>query len=235
MKKKAIFIVIGIVILMLMLLIIPREAMSLERYGEMICQNEGYTCVKVQKGQSWESLFPDENQRAIVMRLNRINERLFRGEVIAVPENLDKVDYMQLSPFEQNIEPTGYKQIIVDPVVMAFAAYDENGNLVRWGPASLGRDWCPDIGSRCRSKPGSYKIYEKRGEGCFSSKFPVPDGGAPMPFCMFFRGGYAIHASELPGYNASHGCIRIFYEDAEWLNHEFASIGTPIIVRPYEA
>jgi len=234
MKKKAIIIVIGIAILMFVLLVVPREVMSLERYGEMICQNEGYTCVKVQKGQSWESLFPDENQRAIVMRLNRINERLFRGEIIAVPENLNNMDYMQLSPFEQNIGPTGYKQIIVDPVVMAFAAYDENGNLVRWGPASLGRDWCPDIGSRCRSKPGAYKIYEKRGEGCFSSKFPVPDGGAPMPFCMFFRGGYAIHSSELPGYNASHGCIRIFYEDAEWLNHEFASIGTPIIVRPYE-
>lgn len=234
MKRKAIIAVIAMAILALLLFVIPREVMSLARYGESLCQNEGYSCVRVQKGQSWESLFPDENQRAIVMRLNRINERLFTGQVIAVPQNLDSVDYMRLSPLDHNIAPTGYKQIIVDPVVMAFGAYDENGNLVRWGPASLGRDWCPDIRTGCRTKPGVFKVYEKRGEGCFSSKFPVPYGGAPMPYCMFFHSGYAIHASELPGYNASHGCIRIFYEDAEWLNHEFASIGTPVIVRPYE-
>lgn len=55
-----------------------------------------------------------------------------------------------------------------------------------------------------------------------------------MPYCMFFKGGYAIHASDVPGYNASHGCVRVFYEDAEWLNREFADIGTSVIVRPYE-
>jgi L,D-transpeptidase ErfK/SrfK len=220
--------------LILLFLIIPREAMSLTRYGEMLCQEDGYTCLKVPKGSSWESLFPNENQRAIVMRLNRMNERIHGGMIIVVPENLANVDYMKLTPMETNVEPTGYKRIIVDPNAQAFGAYDENGNLVRWGPASLGRDWCPDIHIGCRSKAGAFKVYEKRGEGCFSSKFPVPDGGAPMPYCMFFNRGYAIHASELPGYNASHGCIRVFYEDAEWLNHEFASVGTPVVVRPYE-
>jgi L,D-transpeptidase ErfK/SrfK len=113
-------------------------------------------------------------------------------------------------------------------------AYDEYGNLIKWGPASPGRSWCSDIHSGCRTKIGQFSIYEKRGEGCISSKFPVPDGGAPMPYCMFFKGGYAIHAAELPGYQASHGCVRTFYEDALWLNHEFAEVGTTVIVRPYE-
>lgn len=233
MERKAVVVAIVIAVLML-LFIIPREALSRARYSQVLCQSEGYTCLKVQKGQSWENLFPDENQRTIVMRLNRINERLFRGQVIAVPEKLDNIDYMQLSPLEQNIGPTGQKQIIIDPVSMAFGAYDENGNLLRWGPASLGQDWCSDIDQGCRTKTGVFKVYEKRGEGCFSSKFPVPDGGAPMPYCMFFHGGIAIHASHLPGYNASHGCVRVFYEDALWLNREFASVGTAVTVRPYE-
>ena len=47
-----------------------------------------------------------------------------------------------------------------------------------------------------------------------------------MPFCMYFHGGYALHgSSEVPGYNASHGCVRMFTQDAEWLNKKFISIG----------
>ena len=55
-----------------------------------------------------------------------------------------------------------------------------------------------------------------------------------MPFCMFFYHGYAMHASYLPGYHASHGCIRLFYEDAEWLNKNFVDMGrrgTKVIVQ----
>ena len=66
-------------------------------------------------------------------------------------------------------------------------------------------------------------IYNKGGAGCASSKFPVGRGGAPMPYCMFFHGGYALHGSyEVPGYHASHGCIRLFVDDAAWLNEEFS-------------
>lgn len=236
MKKKAAIIAIIIAILMVLLIIIPRDALSLTRYGEMICQNEGYTCLKVQKGQSWESLFPDENQRAIVMRINRINVPLHRVSTIAVPDNLSSVDYMQQAPFDQRIEATGNKIIIIDPALLAFGAYNENGDLVRWGPVAAGKNWCPDIGSSCRTKTGVFKVYEKRGQGCFSSKFPLPNGGAPMPYCMFFKGGYAIHAStDVPGYHASHGCVRVFYEDAQWLNQQFAEVGTTVVVKSYEA
>jgi L,D-transpeptidase ErfK/SrfK len=219
---------------LLLFFLIPQETRALTRYAETLCQEDGYACMKVPRGESWESLFPDENQRAIVMRINRMNEPVRTGMVIAVPDNLAAANYMQMSPLAQTIAPTGMREIIVDPNLQAFGAYDENGNLVRWGPASLGRNWCPDEHHGCRSSVGVFKVYEKRGEGCFSSKFPMPDGGAPMPYCMFFNRGYAIHASELPGYNASHGCVRIFYEDAQWLNHEFVSIGTAVTVRPYE-
>jgi len=33
---------------------------------------------------------------------------------------------------------------------------------------------------------------------------------------MFFHGGFALHGSpSVPGYNASHGCVRLFDDDAE--------------------
>ena len=52
---------------------------------------------------------------------------------------------------------------------------------------------------------------------------------------MFFYGGYALHASPVvPGYNDSHGCIRLFYEDAKWLNKQFIETGenkTSVIIR----
>lgn len=52
---------------------------------------------------------------------------------------------------------------------------------------------------------------------------------APMPYFMRFTGGVGMHVGHLPGYAASHGCVRMpepmakkFFENVE--------IGTPVIV-----
>jgi lipoprotein-anchoring transpeptidase ErfK/SrfK len=54
--------------------------------------------------------------------------------------------------------------------------------------------------------------------------------GAPMPYFLRIHGGIGMHAGYLPGYPASHGCIRLpramavkFFEDAP--------VGTPVVVR----
>ena len=55
-----------------------------------------------------------------------------------------------------------------------------------------------------------------------------------MPYAMFFHGGAAIHGSyEVMEHNASHGCVRVLVEDAEWLNHNFLNYGSTVIIRPY--
>jgi len=63
-----------------------------------------------------------------------------------------------------------------------------------------------------------------------------------MPHCMYFYRGYGFHGSnQVPGVHASHGCIRTFHEDAEWLNEEFIEVpsrrnnfkGTKVIIRDY--
>ncbi len=55
--------------------------------------------------------------------------------------------------------------------------------------------------------------------------------GASMPYFVEFRPGYGLHAGHLPGYPASHGCVRMPYWKARQFYHA-AEIGTPVIVRP---
>lgn len=54
--------------------------------------------------------------------------------------------------------------------------------------------------------------------------------GAPMPYFMRFKGGYGMHAGYLPGYAASHGCVRMPNYMARHF-YENASVGTPVIVK----
>lgn len=54
--------------------------------------------------------------------------------------------------------------------------------------------------------------------------------GAPMPFFVEFSPGFGLHAGNLPGYPASHGCVRMTY----WKARQFynaAKVGTPVIIK----
>lgn len=208
-------------------------ALANQYYNQRLCKDQRYECIRVGKNDSWQSLFPDDNKRTLIKKINRMNEPLHRGLIIAVPKYSNGNDYMLFSPFASQIQPYGKPVVIVDLSDQAFGAYNSFGNLVNWGPVSTARGYCPDVHRGCRTPTGQFAIYSKGGAGCVSSIYPVGIGGAPMPYCMYFHGGFALHGSyELPGYNASHGCIRMFKDDAMWLNHEFTSYGTKVIVRP---
>jgi lipoprotein-anchoring transpeptidase ErfK/SrfK len=137
--------------------------------------------------------------------------------------------------FPMHRKATGRKVFIFDPKASAWAAYDAEGNRVKTGSASGGKNFCEDIGRSCRTVVGTYRVYSKKGPECTSSLYPVETGGgARMPYCMHFHGGYSIHAAyEVPNYNASHGCIRVLPSAAQWLNENFMTVGTTVIVEPY--
>ena len=65
-------------------------------------------------------------------------------------------------------------------------------------------------------------------------KDPMPKGakydGARMPFFMRVHGGVGMHEGFLPGYPASHGCIRMpgFMAEAFFRNVE---VGTPVSIQ----
>lgn len=191
-------------------------------YGQSICKLPEYNCVKVQSRQSWASMFPDEQVRMMVKKVNRMNTPLHAGMTIAVPKNVNSVNVMSLAPFPSEIPSQSGSFIQVSLSKLAWGAYTD-GKLVNWGPVSGGKGYCPDIHSGCHTPTGNFTVFDKQGPGCISHVFPVAThGGAPMPYCMHFHGGYALHGSPtVPGFNASHGCVRMFVEDAEWLNHEF--------------
>jgi lipoprotein-anchoring transpeptidase ErfK/SrfK len=100
--------------------------------------------------------------------------------------------------------------------------------------------------------PGSYKIIQKS-QNHVSNLYgdyvdgggnvvvanvgvrrdPKPAGthfrGAPMPYFLRFHGGYGLHAGFLPGFPASHGCVRMPERMAQIF---FANVshGTPVRV-----
>lgn len=128
----------------------------------------------------------------------------------------------------------GEKVILVDPNVHAWGAYDASGALVRSGLVTAGAHYCPDVGRPCRTKAGSFRIFSLGSSSCKSSKYPLPRGGAPMPYCMYFNKNQALHGSnEVREANLSHGCVRLRVGDAEWIRFNFANVGTKVIVRPY--
>jgi len=222
---------IAFIFVVLLCLANPAYAKS-KNYGATLCNNPQYTCYTVKRHETWQTLFTDPKQRDLIMRINRMNTRLHTHLVIALPRSND-MNFMDYSPLPKQIDPPGEKFILVSIHNLAFGAYSADGILQYWGPVSTGRDYCPDIGRGCRTSTGTFAIHQKEGAGCVSTKFPVGRGGAPMPYCMFFHGGYALHGSyEVPGYNDSHGCVRMFVDDAKWLNQQFTAdqTNTPVII-----
>lgn len=218
-------------------LLVVNSAVSAKPYGARLCANDSrFTCYTVKSGDTWQKLFPSTDRRDLVMRINRMNIHLQRGMRIAIPKNTYDTNMLDYAPISKQISPPGEKIILVslNENQLAFGAYDAQGNLQYWGPVSGGRGYCPDTGHGCHTTLGQYSIYRKEGAGCKSTKFPVGRGGAPMPYCMYFHGGFALHGSyEVPGYNASHGCVRMFVNDAQWLNEKFTheEDSVPVVIK----
>lgn len=208
-------------------------------YVDRLCDDPQYNCIKIKKGQSWQQFLPDDLQREIVQRLNRTNTYLWRGRKVALPKNLKELTVLDVAPFDNEMDTNNEKVILVDQEKLAWAAYGEDGKIVKWGPISSGKNYCKDVGRNCYTKPGIFYVFSKKDERCRSRSFPVGRGGSRMPYCMFFYRGYALHGSAyMTGRRDSHGCVRMFTEDARWLNEEFVSLtdvnsdikGTKVII-----
>ena len=86
----------------------------------------------------------------------------------------------------------------------------EDGEVVFSGSISSGK-------SGHRTPTGNFRILEKD-RFHISDKYPEPNGGAKMPYMLRITNkGVAIHQGYLPGYPASHGCIRVSKSTAKKL------------------
>ena len=152
--------------------------------------------------------------------------------------NYNESDYAARLPAQ--MDTSGKKLVYVNPNVHAWGAYGEDGQLVRAGIATAGGRVCPPDADEadCRTNSGTFHITAEKGEDCASKQFPKPHGGGLMPYCMFFSNGQALHGSPdniVVDNNISHGCVRMRIPDAEWMESNFAHVGTKVVVEPYES
>ena len=148
------------------------------------------------------------SQLAILEKLNRAEAaHLGRLDSLVVP-SVWHDDELQYSPF-----PLSYfvasrlpKLLLIDQPAQAFAAY-EQGRLLRWGPVSSGR--------RAYPTPSGVFHLNWRSRGRHSSVNPQ----WYMEWYFNFDNvrGLALHSYTLPGYPASHSCIRLLERDAIWI------------------
>jgi lipoprotein-anchoring transpeptidase ErfK/SrfK len=98
------------------------------------------------------------------------------------------------------------KYVVVHQPGQVFGAY-EYGRLVRWGPVSTGR-------KETATPTGSFNLTWR------SRKRTSTDNDAwvlEWYFNFVNSRGISFHQFDLPGYAASHACVRLLQRDAQWL------------------
>jgi len=117
-------------------------------------------------------------------------------------------DPLTYSPFPRTWPGTEDtpKAIVVHQAMQAFAAY-EKGQLVRWGPVSTGRKETP-------TPDGAFNLtWRARSRRSTDNE----DWLLEWYFNFVNARGVSFHLFDLPGYPASHACVRLLLRDAQWL------------------
>lgn len=144
----------------------------------------------------------------VITTLNRKELRFFRPkQTILVPDSfISDLRAYSVFPYYYESAKNIPKLIVVSNLYQAYACY-EFGKIVRFAAVNTGKKSTPTY-------PGRYALQWK--ERLRRSSF---NENWVMPFTWNFHRltGMAFHHFEMPGYPASHMCIRQFLEDAEWL------------------
>lgn len=175
------------------------------------------------KGIKWHAHFvkPHESLESLfgadwvhVARFNRIDRRhVYPGMTIKVPESM--ADIRGYSPLPLQYDPARRheKFILVDITEQWLGAY-ENGKLAFSAPAATGK-------AGTETPTGLFRI-DARHLTHTSSLYKTANDEAqyPMDNAMRFYIGkdnvsYWLHARDLPGRPASHGCIGLFDEEMQ--------------------
>jgi hypothetical protein len=203
----------------------------------------------------WAEKFPNPRTRKLVMMVNRRNTLLWSGHTIALPM-LVTDDLLDYAPFPREKEVFGPKFLVVDLKQLAWGAYEPitvcdgtkcrqigKARLVNWGPANGGSKICHETGKfACKTPVGTWHVYEIKKGFARSSLYPVscPDKkkcGHPyynvMKFGPRFEALHGERAGHVSGANISHGCVRVFHEDSNYLVNRFVEIGTMVVVLEY--
>lgn len=148
------------------------------------------------------------DRNKVFITLNRKESRYLRvGDTVIVPDTIinDKRAY---SVFPQYFPEAAYlnKVVIVSNYYQCWAAF-ENGEQVYFAAANTGKERTPTY-------PGRYGLVFRQ-----KTRLSSTDSTWRMNYYYNFHpyAGMAFHEYEMPGYPASHACVRQFRSDAKWL------------------
>ena len=169
---------------------------------------------------------------ATIVALNRIDNNTFqKADSLLIPDKFDD-EFLAYSPFPYTIEKLSEvpKTAIFSYPVQAYGLY-EYGELIKWGPSSLG--------SKAHKTPTGLFFTNWKGEEVQST---VDDEWIlRWNFNIENEEGVGWHQYSLPGYPASHSCLRLQEDDAKWMYdwaeewilkdaNTVSAKGTPVIV-----
>lgn len=174
-----------------------------------------------------------QNGTDIILSLNRIDRKnLSKKDTLVVPDTF-VIDNKYYSPFPLKVEGAFEipKLILVSQKIQAFAAY-RLGNLILWGPTSTGKKETP-------TPNGLFHTNWKSKEtlSTFNDEWILK-----WYFNLDNFEGISLHQYEMPGYPASHSCVRLYEKDAEWIYNwaeqwkvtadaeSILAYGTPVII-----
>ena len=169
-----------------------------------------YTVDSLKTREAIDSLLSTYNnyQLNTILALNRVEKNRLRPKSpIVIPECVSE-DFNAYSPFpeEVNMLQCIPKTVLINKRVQAFALY-ENGELVKWGPVSTGKN---STKTPSGLNYGNYKAQRK---------ISTVDESWVLPYYFNFMNfeGVGVHQYALPGYPASHGCVRLYMDDAKYI------------------
>ncbi|MFH6963092.1 L,D-transpeptidase [Flavobacterium plurextorum] len=194
---------------------------------------KSYVSFQIEKTKDWLKINEaDSSKLDIVYALNRTDKANFKKlDSVVIPTDFsgDLVYYMPFPLHVSALEEVS-KIILFSYPAQTFAAY-ENGELVYTGPTNMGR----------KKDPTPTGLFFTNWKAEKTTSTFNDEWDLKWNFNIENKLGVGFHEYELPGYPASHSCLRLLEKDAkylykfadEWILKDKENVkvkGTPVIV-----
>lgn len=150
----------------------------------------------------------NERERYAILALNRLDSKSkWNADTLVVPAKIDTT-LMSYSPFPMQLDVLSEvkKFVVFSYPIQAYGVYS-NGALVKWGPTSMGKK------SAQTTRGLTFANWKKK----LAISTVKSEWKLPYNFNIHNLGGIGWHQYDLPGYPASHSCLRLLLNDAKWL------------------
>lgn len=172
-----------------------------------------------------------KEEQTTILALSRLDARHIAKDTLVIPDTFAP-DLRSYAPFPFYVPSLKevHKMVFFSYPAQAFAAY-ENGRLVHWGPSSMGK----------KSTPTPTGLFFANWKSRESISTVSDEWILKWNFNIWNKGGVGWHQYAMPGYPASHSCLRLLEDDAKYL-YDWARMwilkdretllaqGTPVLV-----